>query len=389
MDSSSRSSLPSSLPSSPTGTSSGVPAGAPPSTGNIPPRVIGSGGSTQPTRPTTNLTVPNNPITSAITPSMIDSILFELKRVIVGQDLLLERLMVALMARGHVLIEGVPGVAKTLTVRSLAQVIGGTFGRVQFTPDLVPADLTGNRIYNAKTGEFTTEPGPVFVNVLLADEINRAPAKVQSALLEVMQERQVTIGRQSLAVPNPFFVLATQNPIEQDGTYALPEAQLDRFLFKVVVSYPTYREELLVIERAMGQTIQLNPLLVPGQVLALQQAVDQVYVDIAVREYAATLIAATREPLDFGFDQKFANAIQLGGSPRASISLILGARALAFVRKRHYALPQDVADLLPDVLRHRLLLSYDAIADNVLPDDIVQAILAKIPPPRIDLGDKS
>ena len=327
-------------------------------------------------------------ITGTITPSMIDSILFELKRVIVGQDLLLERLMVALLARGHVLIEGVPGVAKTLTVRSLAQVIGGSFGRVQFTPDLVPADLTGTRIYSAKTGEFTTEPGPVFVNVLLADEINRAPAKVQSALLEVMQERQVTIGRQSLPVPNPFFVLATQNPIEQDGTYALPEAQLDRFLFKVLVSYPTYREELVVIERAMTPPPQLSPLMVPGTVLALQQAVDQVYVDVAVREYAAQLVAATRTPKEFGLNE-FADAIQLGGSPRASISLILGARALAFVRKRHYALPQDVADLLPDVLRHRLLLSYDAIADNVQPDEIVQALLAKIPPPRLDLGDKS
>lgn len=380
---------------------SNAPSNAPSNLGNIPPRIIGgpvggtsagNGNLVAPARPAASVS-PTSPTSTTstfttITPSLIDSILFELKRVIVGQDALLERLIVALLARGHVLIEGVPGVAKTLTVRSLAQVIGGTFGRVQFTPDLVPADLTGTRIYNAKTGEFTTEPGPVFVNVLLADEINRAPAKVQSALLEVMQERQVTIGRQSLPVPNPFFVLATQNPIEQDGTYPLPEAQLDRFLFKVIVSYPTYREELAVIERAMGAPVQLNPLLVPGQILALQQAVDQVYVDIAVREYAAQLVAATREPRQFGLDQ-YANALQLGGSPRASISLILGARALAFVRKRHYALPQDVADLLPDVMRHRLLLSYDAIADNVQPEQIVQALLTKIPPPRIDLGDKA
>jgi MoxR-like ATPase len=331
--------------------------------------------------------VTTNSMPPVVAPSLLDSILFELKRVIVGQDLLLERLLVALLARGHVLIEGVPGVAKTLTVKSLAQVIGGTFGRVQFTPDLVPSDLTGTRIYNAKMGEFTTEPGPLFVNVLLADEINRAPAKVQSALLEVMQERQVTIARQSLPVPNPFFVLATQNPIEQDGTYPLPEAQLDRFLFKVLVQYPSYQEELIVIERQMSPAIQINPLLVTGQMVAMQQTVDQVYVDPRVREYAATLVAATRKPAEFGLSQ-FASAIQLGGSPRASIGLILAARALAFVRKRHYVLPQDVADLLPDVLRHRLLLTYDAIADEVSSEAIIHTLLEKFPPQAVEMAEK-
>jgi MoxR-like ATPase len=322
-----------------------------------------------------------------VSTSVMEHVLFEVKRLIVGQDHLLERLLVALLARGHVLLEGVPGLAKTATIKALAQVVGGSFGRVQFTPDLVPADLTGTRIYNGRTGEFVTEPGPVFANLLLADEINRAPAKVQSALLEVMQERQVTIGKQTLRVPDPFLVLATQNPIESDGTYPLPEAQLDRFLFKVLVDYPSYEDELVVVERITGPAIQLRPLLDPEQLQAIQQQVEQVYVDPRITAYAATLITATRKPALHDLEH-LAAAIQFGGSPRASINLVLGARALALIRGRQYALPHDVADLLPDVLRHRLVLSYDGIANNVTPEMIIQALLERYPPPRIDLGDR-
>ena len=343
------------------------------------PTVIGGA---QPQRNATTILSP------VITPSQVDGMFAEMKRVIVGQNLLLERLVVALLARGHVLIEGVPGLAKTLTVKSLAQVMGGTFGRVQFTPDLVPADVTGTRIYNTRTSEFVTEPGPIFVNVLLANEINRAPAKVQSSLLEVMQERQVTIGKQTLSVPNPFFVLATQNPIDSDGTYPLPEAQLDRFLFKVLVSYPTYSEELEIIDRSMTSAVQLNPLLVPGQMVAMQQTVDQVEVNQKVKEYAVGLIAATREPLRYQLPQ-LAPWIQYGASPRASVGLIVAARALAFVRKRHFVIPQDIADLLPEVLRHRLVLSYDAIADNVSPEQVIDALLKQFPPERVEFADRS
>jgi len=310
-----------------------------------------------------------------------------MKRLIVGQDRLLERLLIALLARGHVLLEGVPGLAKTATIKALAQVIGGTFGRVQFTPDLVPADLIGTRIYNGKTGEFTTELGPVFANLLLADEINRAPAKVQSALLEVMQERQVTIGKQTHAVPDPFLVLATQNPIESDGTYPLPEAQLDRFMFKILVDYPTYADEIVVVERITGPAIALRAMLTPETLLELQRAADLIYVDPHVTAYAAALVNATRHPAQCGLPD-FAAAIQFGASPRASINLILGARALAFIRGRQYALPQDVADLVPDVMRHRLVLSYDGIAAGVTPDTILTTLLERYPPPRLDLGDR-
>jgi MoxR-like ATPase len=320
-------------------------------------------------------------------PSLMEHVLFEVKRVIVGQDYLLERLLVALLARGHVLLEGVPGLAKTLTVKSLAQVVGGTFGRVQFTPDLVPADLTGTRIYNGRTGEFNTEPGPIFVNLLLADEINRAPAKVQSALLEVMQERQVTIGKQTFPVPNPFLVLATQNPIESDGTYPLPEAQLDRFLFKVIVDYPSYADEVVVVERVTGPAITLKTLMTPERLLTVQEIVDQVYVDPRVTAYAATLVTATRKPAEHGLEQH-TGSIMFGASPRASIGLIVGARALAFIRGRQYVLPHDVADLLPDVLRHRLVLSYDGIANGITPDDLIAAVLKRYPPMRMDLGDR-
>ncbi|WP_126555784.1 AAA family ATPase [Dictyobacter kobayashii] len=334
------------------------------------------------------MTHPQRPFAPPLAqPSLIEPVLFEVKRLIVGQDHLLERLLVALLARGHVLLEGVPGLAKTATVKALAQVIGGSFGRVQFTPDLVPADLVGTRIYNAKNAEFMTELGPIFVNLLLADEINRAPAKVQSALLEVMQERQVTIGKQTHFVPNPFLVLATQNPIESDGTYPLPEAQLDRFMFKVLVDYPSYEDEIVIVERVTGTNIELKTLLNPDHLRAFQQQVDQVYVDPHLVFYAATLVHATREPARHGLHH-LQNLLLYGASPRASINLIAGARALAFVRGRPYALPRDVADLVPDVLRHRLVLSYEAVASGVSTDTVVSDLLRRFPPPQIDLGDR-
>jgi MoxR-like ATPase len=325
--------------------------------------------------------------TGAPSPALVEHVLFELKRLIVGQDHLLERLLVALLARGHVLLEGVPGLAKTATVKALARVIGGTFGRVQFTPDLVPADLVGHRIYNVRTGEFMTELGPVVANLLLADEINRAPAKVQSALLEVMQERQVTIGKESFAVPEPFLVLATQNPIESDGTYQLPEAQLDRFMMKVVVDYPSYRDEIVVVERVVGPAIELRQLLTPAGLLEVQQAVDEIYVDPDVVAYAAGVVNATRRPAEHGLGQ-LGRSIAYGGSPRASINAVLGARALAFLRGRRYALPSDVAELMPDVLRHRLVLSYEGLAEGVTADAVIAAVLEKYPPPRMQLGER-
>ena len=318
---------------------------------------------------------------------LVEHLLFELKKVIAGQDYLLARVLVALLARGHILLEGVPGLAKTLTIKSLAQVIGGTFGRVQFTPDLVPADLTGTRIFNGKTGEFTTELGPVFANLLLADEINRAPAKVQSALLEVMQERQVTIAKQTYKVPDPFLVMATQNPIESDGTYPLPEAQLDRFMFKVLVNYPSFEDEMIVIERVIGTPANLRALLTPEKLQEMQKEVDQVYVDPVVVSYAARLVSATRTPAEHGLPQH-AEAIQFGGSPRASINLVLGARALAYMRGRSYVLPQDVTAVAHDVLRHRLVLTYEGLAAGVTADSIINDILKRFPPIRLDLGDR-
>ncbi len=319
--------------------------------------------------------------------ALMEQVLFEVKRVIVGQDYVLERLLVALLARGHVLLEGVPGLAKTAMIKALAEVVGGTFGRVQFTPDLVPADLVGTRLYNGRTGEFTTELGPIFANLLLADEINRAPAKVQSALLEVMQERQVTIGKQTFAVPDPFLTLATQNPLESDGTYPLPEAQVDRFLFKVLVDYPAYGDEITVVERQIGPAPTLETLLTPERLRSMQRAVERVYVDPQVIAYAATLVSATRRPAEHGLGD-LAGAIAVGGSPRASIGLITGGRALAFIRGRRYVLPGDVADVAPDVLRHRLLLSYEGLTAGVTPDAIIAALLGRFPAPRIDLGDR-
>ena len=311
---------------------------------------------------------------------IMERVLFEVKKVIVGQDHLLERLLVALLARGHVLVEGVPGLAKTLAVKTLASAIDGEFKRIQFTPDLVPADLIGTRIYNQKTGDFTTSFGPVFTNLLLADEINRAPAKVQSALLEVMQERQVTIGRESYCVPEPFLVMATQNPIETEGTYPLPEAQVDRFMLKVLVGYPSAREEYVIVERMTGSTLPVQTLLNTSQLAELQNSVDQVYVDPVLMEYAVQLTAATRRPSDYGL-KDLDRYIMYGASPRASINLILTARALAFVRGRNYALPQDVQDMALDVMRHRLVLSYEALSENVTSDNILQKVMSRVPAP--------
>ncbi len=308
----------------------------------------------------------------------------EIKRVIVGQDHLIERLLVALLARGHILLEGVPGLAKTLAIKTVAQVAGGTFRRIQFTPDLVPADLVGTRVYNQRSGEFGVELGPVFANLLLADEINRAPAKVQSALLEVMQERQVTIGGQSYAVPDPFLVLATQNPIENEGTYQLPEAQVDRFMFKTVVGYPNLREELVIVDRATEAPPRLRTLLTPERMVHLQREADAVSVDARVRQYAVYLVAATRQPdlFDLAHLKRYVN---FGASPRASINLILGSRALALLRGRSYVLPQDVWSIAPDVLRHRIILSYEALAEDVTPEMVVEEVVRKIPLPQLGL----
>jgi MoxR-like ATPase len=317
----------------------------------------------------------------------MERLLYEVKKVIVGQDHLLERMAVALLARGHLLVEGVPGLAKTMAIKSLAQAIGGDFKRIQFTPDLVPADLVGTRIYNQKTGEFTTSLGPVFTNLLLADEINRAPAKVQSALLEVMQERQVTIGHESHAVPNPFLVLATQNPIETEGTYALPEAQVDRFMLKVLVDYPTPTEEFAIVERMTGRLDRITQVLTTDELIRLQQVVDEVYVDPALVEYSVRLTNATRAPQRHGMAE-IQRYITYGASPRASINLILTARALAFVRGREYVLPQDVLDMAHDVIRHRLVLSYEALSDNVSADQILSSIVARVPAPVVPLQDR-
>ena len=316
----------------------------------------------------------------------MERVLYEVKKVIVGQDHLLERLAVALLARGHILVEGVPGLAKTMAIKTLAEAIGVEFKRIQFTPDLVPADLIGTRIYNQKTGEFNTSLGPVFTNLLLADEINRAAAKVQSALLEVMQERQVTIGRETHKVPDPFLVLATQNPIETEGTYPLPEAQVDRFMLKVLVGYPSTTEEFVIVERMTGALQALQKVLTSAQLLRLQQEADRVYVDPALIEFAVRMVTATRKPGELGLSE-LAKYIMFGASPRASINLILTARALAFVRGRDYVLPQDVLDMALDVMRHRLVLSYEALSDNVTADMLLQKILDRIPIPVVPLHE--
>jgi MoxR-like ATPase len=318
----------------------------------------------------------------------MERVLYEVKKVIVGQDHLLERMVVALLARGHILVEGVPGLAKTMAIKTLAESIGGEFKRIQFTPDLVPADLVGTRIYNQKTGEFNTSLGPVFTNLLLADEINRAPAKVQSALLEVMQEHQVTIGRESFKVPDPFLVLATQNPIETEGTYALPEAQVDRFMLKVLVGYPDTTEEFVIVERMTGMLDKVQKVLTTGQLVSLQKEVDKVFVDPALIEYAIRLVTSTRQPKQIGLEE-LERYILYGASPRASINLILTGRALAYVRGRNYVLPQDVLDMALDVMRHRLVLSYEALSDSVSSDDVLNKILNRIPIPVVPLRENA
>jgi MoxR-like ATPase len=310
-----------------------------------------------------------------------ERILYEVKKVVVGQDAFLERVLVAMLAQGHLLVEGVPGLAKTLTVKTLARTIHGTFKRIQFTPDLVPADLTGTRIYNQKTGEFSTSLGPVFANLLLADEINRAPAKVQSALLEVMQEYQVTIAGETHRVPQPFLVMATQNPIESEGTYPLPEAQVDRFMMKVLVGYPTEEEEFVIVDRVTGTPASVSPVATTDELAALQQACRRVYVDPALIQYAVRLAAVTRFPDRHGLPE-LAKFVTFGASPRAPIHLIEGARALAFLRGRTYALPDDVTDLVPDVFRHRLVLSYEALAESLTPDELIGRIMRKVPAPE-------
>ena len=318
----------------------------------------------------------------------MERVLYEVKKIIVGQDHLLERMAVALLARGHLLVEGVPGLAKTMAIKTLAEATGGEFRRIQFTPDLVPADLVGTRIYNQKTGEFSTSLGPVFTNLLLADEINRAPAKVQSALLEVMQEHQVTIGHDTYKVPEPFLVLATQNPIETEGTYALPEAQVDRFMLKVVVGYPSATEEFVIVERMTGRLERVTEVLSAARLIELQAEADKVFVDPALMEYAVRLATATRSPRTHGLAD-LERYITYGASPRASINLILTARALAYVRGRDYALPQDVMDMARDVMRHRLVLSFEALSDNVSPDDVLTAILKRVPVPSVPLREAS
>jgi MoxR-like ATPase len=312
--------------------------------------------------------------------ALMQNVLYEVKRIVVGQDHFLERVLVAILAQGHLLVEGVPGLAKTLTVNTLAKTIRGSFKRIQFTPDLLPADLIGTRMYNQRTGDFSTVLGPVFTNLLLADEINRAPAKVQSALLEVMQERQVTIAGESHRVPEPFLVMATQNPIETEGTYPLPEAQVDRFMMKVLVGYPSEEEEFVIVERVTGAAATVASVCSTAQLMELQAECRRIYVDPGLMQYAVKLVSATRRPDRYGL-KDMTRYITFGASPRATINMIEGARALAFLRARNYVLPEDVIDLVPDVLRHRLVLSYEALSDGLTADQIVMRVLQAIPAP--------
>ena len=320
--------------------------------------------------------------------TLMENVLYEVKRVVVGQDRFLERVMVALLAQGHLLVEGVPGLAKTLTIKTLAATLRGSFKRIQFTPDLVPADLVGTRIYSPRTGDFNTSLGPVFTHLLLADEINRAPAKVQSALLEVMQERQVTIAGETHKVPEPFLVMATQNPIETEGTYPLPEAQVDRFMMKVLVDYPSEDEELVVAQRVTGPATTVTAVASMAQLAELQHECRQVYVDPSLMQYAVKIVSATRRPDRYGLGD-LAKYITYGASPRATIGLIEGARALAFMRGRNYALPEDMTGLIADVLRHRLVLSYEALADGLNAEHIIERVQKKIPVPDKPLAPPS
>ncbi len=313
---------------------------------------------------------------------VMERILYEVKKVVVGQDRFLERVMVAMLAQGHLLVEGVPGLAKTLTVKTVARTLRGSFKRIQFTPDLVPADLVGTRIYNQKTGDFSTSLGPVFANLLLADEINRAPAKVQSALLEVMQEYQVTIAGETHRVPAPFLVMATQNPIETEGTYPLPEAQVDRFMMKVLVGYPTEEEEFVIVDRVTGVAEPaVAAVTTPEELAALQRECRKSFVDPAITQYVVRLAAATRDPGRFGL-KELAKYVSFGASPRAPIHLVEAAKALAFMRGRGYVLPEDVTDLAADCFRHRLVLTYEALAEGIDADEIVRRVMRKVPAPE-------
>ncbi len=336
----------------------------------------------------TQLADDSSGMTPAAAKDRLEQALFEIRRVIAGQDAMLERVLVCLLAQGHLLIEGVPGLAKTLTIKTTAAVLGGSFSRIQFTPDLVPSDLVGTRIYRPGEGVFETELGPVFCNFLLADEINRAPAKVQSALLEVMQERQVTIGHSTHPVPDPFLVMATQNPIESEGTYPLPEAQIDRFMLKVLIDYPERDEELTIVQRQLVGAPQLRQALSLDDLQALQKAVFDVYVDPALIGYAVSLAAATRRPADHGLADLQAY-VEFGASPRGPIGLIQAGRALALVRGRDYVLGEDVGALAKDAMRHRLVLTYQALAEEVSPDNILDAVLTAVPAPELDLARPS
>jgi MoxR-like ATPase len=318
----------------------------------------------------------------------LEQALFEIRRVIAGQDDMLERVLVCLLAQGHLLLEGVPGLAKTLTIKTTADVLGGTFARIQFTPDLVPSDLVGTRIYRPGEGAFDTELGPVFCNFLLADEINRAPAKVQSALLEVMQERQVTIGHTTYPVPEPFLVMATQNPIESEGTYPLPEAQVDRFMLKVVIDYPEHDEELTIVQRQLVAAPELRQALSLDDLRSLQKAVFDIYVDPALVSYAVGIASATRDPVAYGVPD-LKEYIAFGASPRGPISLVQASRALALVRGRDYVLAEDLHALAKDALRHRLVLTYQALAEEVSSDTILDAVVAAVPVPKTDLAPSS
>ena len=317
--------------------------------------------------------------------STSEAILFEVRRVIVGQDAMLERILVGLLSGGHILLEGVPGLAKTLTIKTLADVLGGTFKRIQFTPDLMPSDLVGTRIYRPTDGAFETELGPVFANFLLADEINRAPAKVQSALLEVMQEHQVTIGGVTHRVPEPFIVLATENPIEAEGTYPLPEAQVDRFMLKIVVGYPSASEEAQIVARSLRSGLPPREILDAEGLAALQRKVDDIYVDPRIISYAVGLVEATRRLAYWGAAD-LESYVAYGASPRGSINLVHGARALALLRGRRYVLPSDVAELAPDILRHRLVLSYAALTDGITADTVIARVVGLVPAPQLDLA---
>jgi MoxR-like ATPase len=305
-----------------------------------------------------------------------------IEEVIVGQRYLLERLLIGIMANGHILVESVPGLAKTLSISTLARLINAKFHRLQFTPDLLPSDIIGTLMYNPKDGEFVTKKGPIFANVILADEINRAPAKVQSALLEAMQERQVTIGEESFKLDEPFLVLATQNPIEQEGTYNLPEAQIDRFMLKINITYPEKSEELKILQR-MAETdkkILVNPVIQPDEIIRARSVVDEVYLDEKLQRYIIDIVYATRRPVDYNL-KDIAPLLRYGASPRASIGLTLGAKAYAFINNRGYVTPQDIKDIAPDILRHRILLSYEAQAQGKTQDEIVSRLLEEIKVP--------